>query len=65
MEILNLCIQRNSNVITKKDESIGNAFKKAPMKYTGTKMIGIATLPKSNAIPVFSEQEAKDTVKVK
>ena len=49
----------------KSHNSIGNAPKKAPMKYTGTKMIGIATLPKSNAIPVFSAQEAKDTVKVK
>lgn len=28
--------------------------------YTGTKMIGIATLHKSNAVPVFSEQEAVD-----
>lgn len=35
------------------------------MKYTGTKMIGIAQIPKSNAQPVFSAQEAKDTVKVK
>lgn len=49
----------------KSNNSIGNAFKKAPMKYTGTKMVGIATLPKSNAVPVFSVQEAKDTIKVK
>jgi hypothetical protein len=28
--------------------------------YTGTKMLGIATLHKSNAVPVFSDQEAKD-----
>lgn len=37
-----------------------------PIKvYTGTYMIGIAQIPKSNAVPVFSSQEAKDTVKVK
>ena len=28
--------------------------------YTGTKMIGIGTLHKSNAVPIFSEEEAKD-----
>ena len=34
---------------------------KAEIKvYTGTKMLGIATMHKSNSVPVFSEQEAKD-----
>lgn len=28
--------------------------------YTGTKIIGIGTLHKSNAVPIFSDQEAKD-----
>lgn len=28
--------------------------------YTGTKMIGIGTLHKSNAVPIFSDQEAKE-----
>lgn len=28
--------------------------------YTGTKMLGIGTLHKSNAVPIFSDQEAKD-----
>jgi uncharacterized protein (DUF2147 family) len=28
--------------------------------YTGTKMIGIGTLHKSNAVPIFSDDEAKD-----
>jgi hypothetical protein len=28
--------------------------------YTGTKMIGIGTLHKSNSVPVFSDEEAKD-----
>ena len=27
-------------------------------RYTGTKMIGIGTLHKSNAVPVFSDEEA-------
>ena len=31
-----------------------------PMKYTGTKMMGIATMHKSNAVPVFSEEDARE-----
>ncbi len=39
---------------------IGNALLKEPQKYSGTKMLGIATLHKSNAVPVFSEEEIVD-----
>lgn len=31
-----------------------------PMKYTGTEMLGTATMHKSNGVPVFSSQEIKD-----
>jgi hypothetical protein len=38
----------------------------APRKvYTGTKIIGIGTLHKSNAIPIFSDEEAKDIAKMR
>ena len=30
------------------------------VRYTGSKMIGIGTLHKSNAVPIFTEEEAKD-----
>ena len=30
------------------------------LKYTGTQMLGTATMHKSNAVPVFSEQEIVD-----
>lgn len=33
--------------------------------YTGSAMIGIATLHKSNAVPVFSEQDAQDISKMR
>lgn len=33
---------------------------KASPKYTGTEILGIATMHKSNMVPVFSNQEAKD-----
>jgi hypothetical protein len=29
-------------------------------KYTGTKILGIGTMHKSNAVPVFSQEEAHD-----
>lgn len=36
----------------------GNAIKAPDKVYTGTKVRGIATMHKSNAVPVFSDQEA-------
>lgn len=38
----------------------GNAVKTEPKVYTGTKVLGIATMHKSNAVPVFSDEEAQD-----
>lgn len=34
--------------------------KKDPLFYTGDKMKGIGTLHKSNAVPIFTDEEAKD-----
>ena len=39
---------------------LGAISSKQIPKYTGTKMLGIGTLHKSNGVPVFSEQEAYD-----
>jgi len=37
-----------------------------PVKiYTGDKMLGIATMHKSNAVPVFSQESASDISKMK
>jgi hypothetical protein len=33
---------------------------KAPMQYTGTKVKGIGTMHKSNAVPIFTDDEAVD-----
>ena len=38
----------------------GTATLAAPKVYTGTKVKGIATMHKSNAVPVFSDEEAID-----
>jgi hypothetical protein len=49
----------NSN-FPSKDSGIGNASKKEVNVYTGDKMIGIGNLHKSNLVPVFKDEEAKD-----
>ena len=37
-----------------------DTFKKQVNQYTGDKMVGIGTLHKSNAVPIFNTQDAKD-----
>ena len=44
---------------------VGIATKADVPVYTGTKMIGIGTLHKSNAVPVFSDEEAQDISKMR
>lgn len=36
------------------------AFKNQQKVYTGTKIIGIGTMHKSNAVPIFSDSEAQE-----
>ena len=43
----------------------GNATLKPSPVYTGTKVKGIATMHKSNAVPVFSDEEAQDISKMR
>lgn len=38
----------------------GDCSVKESIKYTGTKVLGIATMHKSNPVPIFSDQEAID-----
>jgi hypothetical protein len=43
----------------------GVASSKPRMQYTGDKMLGIGTLHKSNAVPVFSTDEAKEMARMR
>lgn len=43
----------------------GYAPKKEVLKYTGDKMLGIGTLHKSNAVPVFCDNEAKEMARMR
>ena len=48
-----------------RDTGAGNATLKPMKVYTGTKVKGIATMHKSNAVPVFSDEEAQDISKMR
>lgn len=39
--------------------------KKESIKYTGTLVVGIATMHKSNAVPVINQQEATDIARMR
>ena len=52
---------RNTTAHIKSRDTGGGNATLAPAKvYTGTKVKGIATMHKSNAVPVFSDEEAVD-----
>ncbi len=43
----------------------GACTKPSPKIYTGTKVKGIGTMHKSNAVPIFSDEEAVDIAKMR
>jgi hypothetical protein len=43
----------------------GDTSKLGHLHYTGTEMIGIAQMSKSNAVPVFAKQEAIDIARMR
>jgi N-acetylglucosamine-6-phosphate deacetylase len=56
---------RNTTSHLKSVNTGGNALLKPSPIYTGTKVKGIATMHKSNAVPVFSDEEAQDISKMR
>lgn len=56
---------RNTTSHIKSVDTGGNAVLKPSPIYTGTKVKGIATMHKSNAVPVFSDEEAQDISKMR
>ena len=51
---------RTTAHIPSRNTGDGIANTKQIPKYTGTKIIGIGTMHKSNAVPIFSDEEARD-----
>jgi len=49
----------NTKNIPSRNTGDGIGSSKVIPQYTGTKMIGIGTMHKSNAVPIFSDDEAK------
>jgi len=63
---LSIPIGRNTTAHIKSRDTGGGNATLAPAKvYTGTKVKGIATMHKSNAVPVFSDEEAIDIYKMR
>ena len=57
---LSIPSHRDTKHIKSVDTGLGTATVAKTMVYTGTKVKGIATMHKSNAVPVFSDEEAID-----
>jgi hypothetical protein len=56
---------RNTTAHIKSVDTGGTATLAPPKVYTGTKVKGIATMHKSNAVPIFSDEEAIDIAKMR
>jgi len=57
--------RRLTNHIPSLDTGRGIAVKKEVTQYTGTAMLGIGQLHKSNSVPVFSKEDAVDISKMR
>jgi hypothetical protein len=62
---LNIPADRSTAHIKSRGDFSGNATLAPAKVYTGTKVKGIATMHKSNAVPVFSDEEARDISKMR
>jgi hypothetical protein len=56
---------RNTTAHIPSRDTGGNATLAPAKVYTGTKVKGIATMHKSNAVPIFSDEEAVDIARMR
>lgn len=56
---------RETPYIASRDTGWVPCVKSQDQEYTGTKVKGIGTMHKSNAVPIFSDDEAKDISKMR
>lgn len=54
-----------SHIPSKNTGHTGATASKPTQQYTGTKMLGIGTLHKSNSVPIFTDEEAIDIAKMR
>ena len=62
---LNENVRETRKIPSLNSSMMGGATLKPKQVYTGDKMLGIGTLHKSNAVPVFSVEEAQDMAKMR
>jgi hypothetical protein len=60
-----IVIPRSTDHIPSRADSSGVAARAPDKVYTGTAVVGISTLHKSNGVPVFSKEEAIDISKMR
>ena len=58
-------VRANETVPSLKSWDTGAVTVKQSQQYTGTKILGIGTMHKSNAVPIFSDEEAHDIAKMR
>jgi hypothetical protein len=58
-------LRRESPKIPSGDTYDSFSATKREMKYTGDKLLGIATMHKSNAVPVFRKEDAEDIARMR
>lgn len=56
---------RETPVYPSLNSDVGTTEAKVKKEYTGTKLVGIATMHKSNMVPVFSKDEAEQISKMR
>ena len=54
-----------SNHIPSRGDGVGSATLAPAKVYTGTKIKGIGTMHKSNAVPIFSDEQAQDIARMR
>jgi len=57
--------RRETEYIPSAGTGIGNAVRRDQEMYTGHAMIGIGQLHKSNAVPVFKQEEAEEIARMR
>jgi hypothetical protein len=62
---LSIPAHRKTDYIPSRDSGPGIAAKKESPKYTGTLIKGIATMHKSNAVPIISDEQAIEISKMR
>lgn len=58
-------VRRETEYIPSLNTNTGTATKAAPKVYTGDKVLGIAVMHKSNAVPIFKEEDAIDIARMR